>query len=113
MSRPRNRSLPTGSASRPGAKRWRRKCDDGETLSDIDLLIVGAVGFRELAPVLREAQQKFGRESNRKRYDFQEFAKRLAVRDHFLSALRERVRPGLLDLRFPRFGMYFSENLCP
>jgi len=62
------------------------------SVSDIDLLIVGQVGLREIAPGLREAQKQTSREVNPKLYRFQELAKRLAAREHFALSVLDKPK---------------------
>ena len=54
-------------------------------LSDVDLLVVGAVGLAELAPALRKVEARLGREVNVTSYSAHEFGKKVAAKDHFLS----------------------------
>jgi len=53
-------------------------------LSDVDLLVVGSVGLAELAPALRKAESRFGREVNVTLYSAREFRNKVA-KDHFLT----------------------------
>ena len=54
-------------------------------LSDVDLLVIGAVGLAELAPALRKVEARLGREVNVTSYSADEFGKNVAAKDHFLS----------------------------
>ncbi len=54
-------------------------------LSDVDLLVIGAVGLAELAPALRKVEARVGREVNVTSYSAYEFGKRVAAKDHFIS----------------------------
>jgi predicted nucleotidyltransferase len=54
-------------------------------LSDVDLLVIGAVGLADLAPALRKVEERLGREVNVTSYSAQEFGKKVAAKDHFLS----------------------------
>ena len=54
-------------------------------LSDVDLLVIGAVGLAELAPALRKVEARLGREVNVTSYSPQEFGKKVTAKDHFLS----------------------------
>jgi predicted nucleotidyltransferase len=71
-------------------------------LSDVDLLVVGAVGLAELAPALRKAESRLGREVNTTSYSANEFRKKVAAKDHFLSELlrgpKEFVKGSQRDL---------------
>ena len=55
--------------------------------SDVDLFIVGTVGLFDIAPPLRNAQRRLGREVSPKIYPPQELAKRLASREHFVLSV--------------------------
>lgn len=54
-------------------------------LSDIDLIVIGAISGRELASLLSSARKTIGREINQLSLTEDEFKKRLAEKDHFLS----------------------------
>ena len=54
-------------------------------LSDVDLLVIGAVGLAELAPALRKAETHLGRDVNVTSYSRPEFRKKVTADDHFLS----------------------------
>jgi predicted nucleotidyltransferase len=54
-------------------------------LSDVDLLVVGSIGLADLAPALRKAETRLGREVNVITYSRAEFKKKAAAGDHFLS----------------------------
>jgi predicted nucleotidyltransferase len=54
-------------------------------LSDVDLLVIGAVGLSELAPALRKVEARLGREVNVTSYSAHEFRKKVAAKDHVLS----------------------------
>ena len=53
--------------------------------SDIDLMVVGDAGLAELAPALRKAEARLGREVNVTSYSAAEFRKKAGAKDHFLS----------------------------
>jgi predicted nucleotidyltransferase len=55
--------------------------------SDIDLLVIGDVGLADLAPALRKAELRLGREVNATSYSAAEFRRKAAANDHFLSAV--------------------------
>lgn len=55
--------------------------------SDIDLLVVGNVTFKEVVSSLNSAQQTIGREINPAVYPAGEFRKRIRERHHFLSSV--------------------------
>ncbi len=53
--------------------------------SDIDLLVVGEAGLADLAPALRKAEGRLGREINVTSYSPAEFRRKAAAKEHFLS----------------------------
>ncbi len=55
--------------------------------SDIDLMVIGEVGLRDLAPSLRKAETRLGREVNVTNYSVDEFRKKVAEGDHFLTTV--------------------------
>jgi predicted nucleotidyltransferase len=55
--------------------------------SDVDVLIVGEVGFREVVAALAEAQLQLGREVNPTVYTSAEFQSKLSAGHHFLSSV--------------------------
>lgn len=55
--------------------------------SDIDLLVVGGVGLSDLAPALRKAEARLGREVNVTSYAAAEFRTKAAAKVHFLSEI--------------------------
>jgi uncharacterized protein len=62
-----------------------------ESVSDLDLLIIGNVALSDIAAPLREAWDRVGREISPRLYRPSELAKRLAAHDHFLlSVLKKR-----------------------
>jgi predicted nucleotidyltransferase len=71
-------------------------------LSDVDLLVIGGVGLAELAPTLRKAETRLGREVNVTSYSAREFRKKVAAKDHFLSEVlrgpKEFVKGNQRDL---------------
>jgi len=59
-------------------------------LSDVDLMIIGAVGLAELSPILRELERRFNREINATCYRVEEFKKKIQSENHFLiNVLKE------------------------
>ncbi len=71
-------------------------------LSDVDLLVIGAVGLAELAPALRKTETRLGREVNVTSYSVGEFENKVAAKDHFLTAIlrgpKEFVKGNQRDL---------------
>ena len=58
--------------------------------SDVDVMIVGEVGFDEIVSALRPAQERIGREVNPSVFAPDEWRRRVADHDHFItSVLRE------------------------
>jgi predicted nucleotidyltransferase len=55
--------------------------------SDVDLLVIGDVGLAELAPSLRKAEARLGREVNVTSYSGDEFRKKVSQGDHFLTTV--------------------------
>jgi predicted nucleotidyltransferase len=55
--------------------------------SDVDLMVIGGVGLAELAPALRKAEARLGREVNVTNYSVDEFRKKVATGDHFLTTV--------------------------
>jgi predicted nucleotidyltransferase len=55
--------------------------------SDIDLLVMGAVGLAELAPALRKVEAHLGREVNVSSYSQSEFRTKVRAGDHFLTGV--------------------------
>jgi predicted nucleotidyltransferase len=70
-------------------------------LSDVDLLVIGGVGLAELAPALREAEGRLGREVNVTNYSAREFRNKV-TKDHFLTEVlrspKEFVKGSQRDL---------------
>jgi predicted nucleotidyltransferase len=60
--------------------------------SDIDLLVVGDIGLREAVRRLEEAQEQLGREINPVVWTRQEFKRRRATGDHFLTRVLSGAR---------------------
>jgi len=55
--------------------------------SDVDLCVIGSVQFAEIVSALNAAQQSLGREINPTVYPPEEFHKRSASKDHFISTI--------------------------
>ena len=55
--------------------------------SDVDVMVVGTVGLGDLAPALRKAEKRLGREVNVTNYSVDEFRKKVAGGDHFLTSV--------------------------
>ena len=55
--------------------------------SDVDLMVIGTVGLGDLAPSLRKAEKRLGREVNVTNYSIEEFRKKADEGDHFLTTV--------------------------
>jgi uncharacterized protein len=60
--------------------------------SDIDLMVIGDVRLNNLAAVTSNARGTLGREINPRRYRAEEFAKRVAAKDHFLTSVLSKPK---------------------
>ncbi len=62
-------------------------------ISDLDLIIIGDLGMRELSKNLSGLQEKIGREINPHIFSNEEFRNRIKENDHFLtSVLRKEIK---------------------
>lgn len=59
-------------------------------LSDVDLITIGSMGLAELSPVLEEAEVRLGRPVNANAYSPEEFARKIAAKNHFLCSVLEK-----------------------
>ena len=64
--------------------------------SDVDLMVIGETGLRGLAERLFEADVQLGREINKVTVRPQEWADRLAEKDHFLTNVSRRPKTFLI-----------------
>ncbi len=55
--------------------------------SDVDLMVIGSVGLGDLAPSLRTTEKRLGREVNVTNYSVNEFRKKVAEGDRFLTTV--------------------------
>ncbi|MDD1700226.1 MAG: hypothetical protein LUQ04_05465 [Methanoregula sp.] len=60
--------------------------------SDVDLMVVGAIGLRKLTGLLTDVSGKIGREINPHVFSEKEFVKRKKGQDHFLNKVLESPR---------------------
>ena len=60
---------------------------EGRATSDVDLMVNGSAGLADLAPGLRKAEKRLGREINVTNYSRDEFRKKVAEGDHFLKTV--------------------------
>jgi predicted nucleotidyltransferase len=58
--------------------------------SDVDLMVIGNVGVAELSPALRKTEKRLGREINVTNYSVDEFRKKAARGEHFLTSVLKR-----------------------
>jgi predicted nucleotidyltransferase len=63
-----------------------------KTASDVDLVVIGDVSFGDVVEALAVAQAQLARDVNPTVYDADEFRKRLARKDHFLTAVRNEPK---------------------
>ena len=67
--------------------------------SDIDLIIVGDLGMRNLTKLLSGLQEQLGREINPHIFTKDEFKKRIKSKDHFVtSVLKDQIKPIIGDI---------------
>ncbi len=57
--------------------------------SDVDLMVIGQLGLRDLSRLLSGIEEKIGREVNPHVLREEEFGKRIRVKDHFVSSVME------------------------
>jgi len=55
--------------------------------SDVDLMLIGNVSLGDLSPALRKVEKRLGREVNVTNYSVDEFRKKVADGDHFLTSV--------------------------
>lgn len=60
--------------------------------SDVDLMVIGEAGLSDLAPVLRNADERLGRTVNATVYTAREFATKVRAGNHFLRAVLDGER---------------------
>jgi len=60
--------------------------------SDVDLMVIGSAGLSDLAPSLRKAEKRLGREVNVTNYSVHEFRNKVAAGDHFLTTVLKGSR---------------------
>jgi DNA-binding transcriptional ArsR family regulator len=62
---------------------------DGNASSDVDLMVIGSAGLRTLAPGLRKASEKIGREINPHTYTKVDWRSKRRARNGFLKNVME------------------------
>jgi predicted nucleotidyltransferase len=60
--------------------------------SDVDIMVIGDVTFREAVSALRPAQDDLGREVNPSVYSLSEFGDRVRKADHFISTVLDEPK---------------------
>lgn len=60
--------------------------------SDIDLMVIGTVGLSDIAPLLRQAEERLNRPVNATVYTIGEFAKKLAAGHHFVRSVLDKEK---------------------
>ena len=60
--------------------------------SDVDLMVIGDVKLREIAPALRPVEDRIAREINASVYTLDEFSERIASDDHFIGSVMRGPR---------------------
>ncbi len=69
---------------------------DQKRSSDVDVMVIGSVGFDEVVTALTPAQDTLGREVNPTVFSSEEFQRRCADRDHFITSVMRNPRLMLL-----------------
>jgi uncharacterized protein len=64
--------------------------------SDVDVLVVGSVAFRDVVAALAEAQSQLGREVNPTVYALEEFQSKLCSGHHFLTSVLKKEKVFLI-----------------
>ena len=60
--------------------------------SDIDMITIGSLGLADLSPLLEKAEERLGRPINASVYSLQEFARKLAAKNHFLCSVLDKEK---------------------
>jgi predicted nucleotidyltransferase len=60
--------------------------------SDIDLIVIGSLGLSKLSPILETVEGHLGRPVNVSVFTPQEFAKKIAAKNHFLRAVLDKEK---------------------
>ena len=60
--------------------------------SDIDVIAIGATGLAEMSPLLENAERRLGRPVNASVYLPQEFAAKVAAKNHFLCSVLKKEK---------------------
>ena len=62
------------------------------TLSDVDLMFIGAVGLADISPILCELERRFNREINATCYSAEEFTEKIRSENHFLMSVLKKEK---------------------
>lgn len=60
--------------------------------SDVDLMVIGTVGLSDIAPTLKQAEERLGRPVNATVYAIGEFAKKLATGHYFVRSVLDKEK---------------------
>ena len=60
--------------------------------SDVDLMVIGQLGLRDLSRLLSGIEEKIGREVNPHVLREEEFRKRIRAKEHFISSVMETLK---------------------
>jgi predicted nucleotidyltransferase len=63
-----------------------------KSASDVDLIVIGSLGLAEMSPFLERAETRLLRSVNAVIYTPEEFTKRLAANNHFLTSTLEKEK---------------------
>src|SRR6266513_1408267 len=74
--------------------------------SDVDLMVVGSVSFKDVVAALSEIDRKLGREVNPTVFGLREFHEKLAAKNHFLSTVAKEKKLFVIgdEREFRRLG---------
>jgi len=74
--------------------------------SDVDLMVVGSVSFKDVVAALSEIERKLGREVNPTVFGLREFHEKLAAKNHFLSTVAKEKKLFVIgdEREFRRLG---------
>jgi len=74
--------------------------------SDVDLMVVGEVGFKNVVSALSEIEPRLGREVNPTVFGPREFREKLAAKNHFLSSVAKEKKLFVIgdEREFRRLG---------
>ena len=63
-----------------------------QSASDVDLIVIGSAGLAEMSLLLEAAEERLGRPVNATVYSAEEFARKVAARNHFLCAVLDKEK---------------------